>query len=51
MNQPLKERAMLLRSRLAIALAIVTTAMLWAGVLQAQNTAPVPTTFSIDLAG
>ncbi len=38
---------MLLRFRQVIASVIAITAILWATALQAQNTAPVPTTFSI----
>jgi len=38
---------MLLRSRQANALVLAAIAVLWAGIIQAQNTAPVPTTFSI----
>lgn len=38
---------MLLRFRQVILSAIAITVMLWATALQAQNTAPVPTTFSI----
>jgi hypothetical protein len=38
---------MLLRSRKLVASAIAITTLLWATALLAQNTAPVPTTFSI----